>query len=194
MIIISLIGPRAVGKSVVGKDLAKRLDYNFIEIDEYMMDYLKDYGGIAGFAKKKGKELGDSSEGWREYYKKLKEFISNVLIPEIEEKGESVILDCGGGTTYREFEESDQIAKLLKSKSTFVLIEGDDTDEESIDKLFSREVERRDAAIKEGKEYPIWKDHSDSQLYERVREDYNNRIKGFREQAVGTTPPPAGTR
>lgn len=181
MVIITLIAPRGAGKSTVGKDLAKRLNYKFIDLDEYMMKYLRKDGGIMGYAQKWGEKLNDATKGWHEYMKRLKEYIITVLIPSIE--NENIILDCGGGTTYSEFEEeSRDIASFLKSKSTFVLIEAGKNDTEAINNIFPRELERRELARREEKVYAL-KDFTDGQLYDKVKTDYEFRIKGFRKQA-----------
>jgi len=181
MVMITLVGPRGVGKSTVGKDLAEKLNFKFIDLDKYMMKYLEEDGGIMGYTKKYGEKLNDVSKGWHKYMKKLKEYIITILFPSI--KNENVILDCGGGTTYSEFkEESKQIADFLKSKSTFVLIEADKDSKKAINNIFSRELERRESARKNEREYAL-KDFDDEQLYEKVRGDYEFRIKGLRSQA-----------
>ena len=108
--IVTLVGPRSVGKSSIGKIMAKSLGWNYINLDEYIDQVLKKNGGIGGFTKK---------YGWGTYmkflHKELKKLLSSF-------KNKKVVLDCGGGTISSEFPESELNAHLLKTHSKIILI------------------------------------------------------------------------
>ena len=78
MTILALIGPRASGKSTIGRIISKKLGWKFVDFDEYMINYFKHRGFELGFDPqreggyiyhlKKTKNI-DDDQAWKEYYK-----------------------------------------------------------------------------------------------------------------------------
>lgn len=80
--IVILIGYMASGKSSIGKRLAKRLDYKFVDLDDYIED--KENMSVSKIFKKKGEVYFRKQES--HYLKKLLK------------KDKNMILAVGGGT------------------------------------------------------------------------------------------------
>jgi shikimate kinase len=80
--IVVLMGYMGSGKSTVGKDLAKVLDYDFIDIDNYISD--KEKSSISNIFKNKGEIYFRKSE-------------TKSLI-EITSSRDNIVLALGGGT------------------------------------------------------------------------------------------------
>ena len=161
MAIITLVGPRSVGKSTVGKNLASSLGYKYVNTDEVMDKKWEKQGGIGKYTTK---------YGWDSYYKQLNNYFRRNLDSFKKEKG--VILDCGGGTIYSEFPGSRLNAKLLKGNSKIVLILPDQDLEKGYEILFERERKR-----------PHFKTWDPKKLKSKVVEDYKSRVPGMLEYA-----------
>tara|TARA_Y100000034_G_C6706797_1_gene311995 strand:+ start:69 stop:629 length:561 start_codon:yes stop_codon:yes gene_type:complete len=158
--IVTLVGPRSVGKSSIGKIMAKSLGWTYIDLDEYMNQILKKDGGIGGFTKK---------YGWDTYmkvlHKELKKLLSSL-------KSKKVVLDCGGGTISSEFPESELNAHLLRRHSKIVLILPNEDEEKGLQVLLEREKTR--------KHFFDW---SHDKLKDKTRKDYFERVLGMRNFA-----------
>ena len=79
---IVLLGYMASGKSFIGKTLAQVLDFNFIDLDDYIVD--KEEQSIKTIFEKKG-EI---------YFRK----IEHLALKELLLKEENIVLSLGGGT------------------------------------------------------------------------------------------------
>lgn len=158
--IITMVGPRSVGKSTIGKVLAKELGWEFIDLDEYMNAVLKKDGGIGGFTDK---------YGWQTYMDLLHAELKKLL--EIMQ-GKKLVLDCGGGTISSQFPASAKNAHLLNRRSKIVLILPDENDETNLKLLLERERKRPHFT-----NYPI------DVLEKKVREDYFERLPGMKQFA-----------
>lgn len=79
---VILIGYMASGKSSIGKILANKLNYNFIDLDNYIEN--KEKASIANIFKSKG-EI---------YFRKLEAMYLKAIL----EKENQIILSLGGGT------------------------------------------------------------------------------------------------
>ena len=168
--IVTLVGPRSVGKSSIGKIMAKSLGWIFIDLDEYMNQVLKNDGGIGGFTDK---------YGWNAYmkvlHKELKELLTSL-------KNKKVVLDCGGGTISSEFPESELNAHLLKRHSKIVLILPHEDEERGLQILLEREKTRKHFF-----DWPIEK------IEEKTRKDYFERVpgmEGFAHEIIHTNEKP----
>ena len=80
--IIILIGYMASGKSTIGKKLAKKLDYDFIDLDDFIEDH--ESLSVTKIFKKKG-EI---------YFRKQEEFYLKGLL----QLNKNIVLSVGGGT------------------------------------------------------------------------------------------------
>jgi shikimate kinase len=158
MTVITLVGPRGVGKSTVGKELAVFLNYKFIKIDDVMDRYLLEKeGGLSEYAKK---------YGWAAFMKELHKGVKKVLK---KYKDDKIVLEGGYGSICSEFPESKLIARLLKKNTQIVLLIPNKDDEKSISMLFERERERE-----------FWKGWNKEKLRKKVRQDYLERINGMK--------------
>lgn len=76
------MGYMASGKSIIGKDLANKLDYNFIDLDDYIVA-------------REGESISSIFESFGEiYFRKIE---SKYLMEVLESKN-NVVLSLGGGT------------------------------------------------------------------------------------------------
>lgn len=158
--IVTLVGPRSVGKSSIGKIMAKSLGWILIDLDEYMNKVLEKDGGIGGFTKK---------FGWDKYMKILHKELK-ILLSSLKDK--KVVLDCGGGTISSEFPESELNAHLLKRHSKIVLILPHEEEEGGLQILLEREKNR-----------PHFSGRSHKELEEKTRKDYFERVPGMKKFA-----------
>ncbi len=115
---IVLLGYMASGKSVVGKELAKQLSYDFIDLDSYIE--LKEEKSIAAIFSEKG-----------EIYFRRKE---TEYLKEIISIKENFILSLGGGTPT--FGENMDV--ILKNSKSFYL-------KPSLDTLYSRLLKEKES-------------------------------------------------
>jgi len=101
MTLIAFVGPRASGKTAVGKSLSSILKYKFVDFDEYMTNYLerKGFAGISSnkdsyvsYLMKSGMKM---QYAWQEYHAvhndELMKFIR-------KNKGKNIVLAIGGTT------------------------------------------------------------------------------------------------
>ena len=127
MTIIALIGPRASGKSTIGRIISDKLDFEFVDFDEYMINYCKHRGFEKGFdPKRKGgyiyelinKENIDDDQAWKEYYKvnnrELIKFIN-------KNKARNMVLDLGGRTVTKRKGEGDDELENIQNELKFAL-------------------------------------------------------------------------
>ena len=101
--IVSLVGYMGSGKSTTGKDLAKALGYQFIDLDEYIEE--KYQAKIAEIFEKEG-ELG--------FRKIEREALKEVLTTT------NIVLSLGGGTPVY-YDNMDEIVKNSVSIHHFVM-------------------------------------------------------------------------
>lgn len=164
--IISLVGPRAAGKTTFGKKLAKRLGYEFIDLDTVMMEQLKSYGGIFGYSEK---------YGWSAYMDRL-HYTLKKLFKELE--GKKVILDLGGGTISSEFPQSEQNAHLVRRHSKICLVLPHEEDDKNVEVLVEREKERLRT-----NESPWAIGWSEKKVVKKVIKEYFDRLPNFKKYA-----------
>lgn len=158
--IVTLVGPRSVGKSSIGKIMAKSLGWTFIDLDEHMNHVLNKHGGIGGYTQK---------HGWNNYMKVLHKELKKLLA---SLKNRKVVLDCGGGTISSDFPESELNAHLLKRHSKIVLILPHEDEERGLQILLERERNRS--------HFFGW---SKKKLEEKTRKDYFDRLPGMKRFA-----------
>ncbi len=91
---IVLIGMRGSGKSTIGKELAKRLERNFIDLDEEIEKYANQ--SISEIVKNKG---------W-DYFRTIEQKICTIFA-----KGKNLVIATGGGIV----ENEENIKNLKKS-------------------------------------------------------------------------------
>ena len=177
MTIIALIGPRASGKSTIGRSISEKLRWKFVDFDIHMINYFKRLGFEKGFdPQRKGgyiyhlKETKniDDEMAWKEYYK-----INNrELIKFIDKnKGENMVLDLGGRTvTGRKGEGDDELENIqnelkfaLRAHAIVIYLSYSRfRHKKTIDILFERE---RDRSMHD------WA--NDAQLMDLIVRDYN---------------------
>jgi shikimate kinase len=165
--IISLVGPRTVGKTTIGKELSVISGYKFIDIDQVMLKKLKDKGEIFGYVNKLG---------WNNYFK-----LVNTALKEIikKYKNKSIILDLGGGTTSAKYESCKLNAELIKDNSENFLILPAKNIKENIKIIIKREHARlkQQGIIHWAYTWPIKKFDA------KIRKDYYKRVPIFKKNA-----------
>jgi len=121
------IGPRSIGKSTVGKVLAKKLEIKYFDFDRYVE---KKLNGINHHIEK------NSVESYRvEEEKILKQFVS--------ELPKSCVISVGGGTIASQFNNlSIRNSSLLKSVGNIIYLSPSENKEEATKILFEREQKR----------------------------------------------------
>jgi len=147
--IITITGPRSVGKSTISKLVAKILNLEYTSLDEIAEDALKEHGGLSK-AIKSGR---------------MKGFIENSAYSLIERQydKDNFVFDLSGGSlTSPSFTEArKKVRKIAKEKSVVVGMLPSKRIQESIDYLFEREKER-----------VHFKDMNQKELYQKVEESY----------------------
>ena len=78
---IFLLGPRGSGKSTIAKILAKKIKWNYLEMDEKIQD----------FAKKSVEDLTKNGQEWEEFRR-----LETGLIQNLKNK-KNFVVSCGGG-------------------------------------------------------------------------------------------------
>lgn len=125
---ITLVRPRSVGKSTIGKLLSKKLKYT--EGDKLMHKKLKKHGGLDKVIKSRKSNL-----------------IAKNAIPLIKKalKNKSLILDLAGGaiSSRKHKKISKQIINLIKKESILIGLLPSKNNRESIKLLFNREKKRK---------------------------------------------------
>lgn len=161
MDIITIVGPRAAGKSTIGKALAKKTGYKFIEMDR-LMD-----------AELNGKSLEYMfTKGTNEYMKVFHRILKGVLK---QYKNKKIVIEGGYGQIHSENDESKHIAKTFQESSKIVLIVPEKDIEASTDILFKRERKRK-----------MWDHFNDVELRDKIRKDLLERISGMEKIAHET--------
>ena len=124
---IILIGPRSVGKSTVGKLLAKKLGHGYVEFDE-IVD--KKLNGTDDYCKKHG------ADPYRHEERKI-------LIELLKALQGDFIMCVGGGTVASQLHEvSEQNANDLKKYGKLVYLNPANDESEAIKLLRGREISR----------------------------------------------------
>lgn len=142
---LTLTGPRSVGKSTIGKLLAKELKLKYISSDKIGDKALKKHGGLDR-ATKSGI---------------IKSFIKNKgynLITDVYKKEKDYVFDLSGGSfTYKTFPKASlEVRKYAKRKSKIIGLLPSTYSIISIPILFKREINREH--FKDAKKFPLfWK-------------------------------------
>lgn len=127
---LTLIGPRSVGKSTIGKLLTKKIRVKYLEGDKLMHKELKKYGGL------------DKTIKSGKIY-----LIAQKSIPLIKKslKNKKIILDLAGGAiSSKKYKKiSKEIIKIIKKHSLVIGLLPSKNDTESINFLFKKEVKRK---------------------------------------------------
>ncbi|HLC32857.1 MAG TPA: shikimate kinase [Candidatus Nanoarchaeia archaeon] len=125
---IVIIGPRSVGKSTIGRVLAKKLNCPYYDSDELVEQQMGDWNA---FAKKHG-----SNAVRREERTIIRKLISTLP--------DKFVISVGGGTIASQFEkESEANVVDLKKKATIVYLAASDSLQKSLDLLEKRELQRK---------------------------------------------------
>lgn len=140
---ITIIGPRSVGKSTVGKILAKKLNLKYYSSDNLMDKKMQNLGGLNFMMKSGDKKTVDSNglEVIKEQMKK-KEFV----------------FDLAGGVLASKVKS--EVLEEISTTISIGLIPFED-DEKSIELLFKRERKR-----------PHFSEKTDEELFAKVKKDY----------------------
>ncbi len=130
--IITITGPRSVGKSTISKIVAEKLKLKYISSDEIGEKALEKHGGLdkaikSGVIKEFIKEKGYS------------------LINDVYAKEDNFVFDLSGGSiSSRTFaESSEELRKNARAKSIVIGLLPSENIEESVKFLFEREKERK---------------------------------------------------
>ena len=116
--IISLIGFMAAGKTTIGKQLAKRLDYQFIDLDQYIEAKTKMF--VKDIFNKKGEK----------YFRKLEsKYLNDIIF-----NSDNLVISPGGGIVLKD----ENIKNLKKNTKPFLLTASADTILDRIDKIEER--------------------------------------------------------
>jgi len=156
--IITITGPRSVGKTTISKIVAKKLKLKYVSSDEIGNKYLKKEGGLDK-ATKSGK---------------IKEVIKkegySLIIKEYTK--DNFVFDLSGGSfAYNDFPKaSAKVRNIAKANSTIIGLLPFKNKDKSIELLFKREKER-----------PHLKKTDSKGLLSRTRKRYQNFPKIFKE-------------
>jgi len=158
---VTLIGPRSVGKTTVGKLLAKILNAKHIDLDMYSNKKLSKQGGITGFIDKY-KVYGGDTLAWAYYHRYQFRFLKEIF----SKKGKFV-LDIGGGTFFEVFSDDKRNAEFIKRQSVVIALLPTKSLKKSVTFLFKREKKR-----------PHWKKKNfpDKELKWYVERDYTGLL------------------
>ena len=147
--ILTITGPRSVGKTTVSKLVAKKLKLKFYSSDEIGEKALKKQGGLDK-AIKSGK------------IEKLIKSSAYDLIRKTYEKDNFVFDLSGGSVTSRKYPQaSEKVRQIANKKSIVIGLLPSKNNKESINFLFEREKEREH-----------FKDLKKAELFEKVKKDY----------------------
>jgi shikimate kinase len=173
--IIALIGPRSVGKTTIGKELAKENNITFVDFDNYCNKVLKKQGkqDIGKFIETLKLERKITTElAWKEFGLWLRKVFKEFL--ELNKKN-SFVLDLGGGTLSEDLEDEKVNAPLLKKyNAKIILLLPNENEEKGINKLLLREKQR---------EHWIKANWTDEKLLQKTKKDYYYRIPIFKQFA-----------
>ncbi len=122
------IGPRSIGKSTVGKELAQKLNLEYFDFDEYVEEKLN---GIDKYIK------NNNVKSYRiEEEKILKQFVSKLP--------DKFVVSVGGGTVASQFKEISQInVNLLKKVGKIIYLSPSEDIKEATEILHDREQKRK---------------------------------------------------
>ncbi len=122
-----LFGPRSIGKTTVGKILAKKLKINYLDLDEFVEGKL---GNIKKYSEKFGVESYRIAES-----EMLKEFCSNLP--------QECVFSIGGGTVASQFERlNKKNTSILKHCGELIYLAPPGGEEKAAKIIFSREKKR----------------------------------------------------
>jgi shikimate kinase len=145
-----LIGPCSVGKTTIGKALARRLKVRFYDLD-VIVD--KKFKGLDKYIKKYGVNSYREEESII-----LSEFVTHLQ--------RNFVLAVGGGTVASQFKDiSKRNIKLLKTCGEIIYLCPSGSDTESIDLLFKNEIKRKGDKSLKDTEY-LWMQRKDA--YEKM--------------------------
>jgi len=138
--IITITGPRSVGKSTISQLLTKRVGLKYVSSDELGEKMCEKYGGLdkaikSGIIKKLIKENG--------YDLILNEY-----------KNDNFVMDLSGGSINSSDlpKASEELRKIVKSKSIVVGLLPCKNVKESVDFLYAREINRSHFKGEDGEE------------------------------------------
>lgn len=145
---LTIIGPRAIGKSTISKILAKELNLNYISSDIEIDKKFKDKGGIKAvfYAENKDELFEKAYELFEEVFS-LKNFIFDL---------------AGGSLNTKNSKEELLDFSIIKNNSIVIGLLPFKDDNKSIELLKTRERKRE-----------IWKHLSDEEISENTIKHYN---------------------
>jgi|SRR3989338_5424803 len=138
--IITIIGPRSVGKSTIAEILAKELNYKHINLDRFMEMKLGDIGKYT------------VKHTWEKWYKKREKFLDTLLRTK-----DNVIIDWSGGLEFG--------SNLLKKRTKVILLLPNSNYFKGIQTLYKRERKREHFKWWKSK---VLKDKTKTDFYERL--------------------------
>jgi shikimate kinase len=152
---ITIIGPRAIGKSTVSKIIAREYHLNYVEFDTYLDKHLIKYGGLVNAL-----TTGKAQEALN---KEMPDYIRRIL------EEQKILLDIGGGaiSSMHKTTNKKNLEIILNGSLVIPLIYSDNI-LKSAKILQQREVERK---------YPT-KD------FERIKEDYERFLSVIQENSL----------
>jgi len=125
---IIIIGPRSVGKSTIGKELAKKAGTEYFDLDDYVEKFTGEY---KDYVKKYGEEAYRKEEE-----KRLREFLSNLPL--------NFVISIGGGTIASDIKETNERNKeLLALMGNIIYLCPSENPSEAIEILYENEQKRR---------------------------------------------------
>lgn len=164
--IITITGPRSIGKSTISKLVAKKLSLPYISSDEIGEKYFEKQGGL------------DKAIKSGVIDKFIKEEAYSLI--KAQYKKDNFVIDLSGGSisSRKHPEVSEELRKLIKSKSIVIGLLPSENPQESIDLLFSREQHR-----------VHFKSIPKEELFKKVEDDYHkfpSLFKSFAHHIVYT--------
>ena len=131
---IFIIGHRSVGKTTVGKIIAKKLKIKFIDFDSVVS---KKLGNLRTYGKKYGSEKYRTEE-------------RKILMNFLKRTPSKIVVSLGGGTVASQYAEiSKANTKDVSKIGTFVYLIPSKSQKETIDTIHERELRRKGDKNKE---------------------------------------------
>lgn len=125
---LTLIGPRSIGKTTIGKVLAKKLKIPYFDFDKYVE---KEIHGIDNHIKNYGVDSYRIKE-----QKILKKFIKSLP--------KKFVISVGGGTIASQMKTiSRNNSKILKKISKIIYLSPSDSRNKAVNMLYKREKKRK---------------------------------------------------
>lgn len=141
--IITIIGPRSVGKSTISKQLANKLKCKYVSSDDEMDKKCTDVGGIKGILKEKNRDL---------LFARAREIFDDVF------SSNNIVFDLAGGTLSTTDSKGEVMDfTIVKQKSLIIGLIPFENKQQSVDLLFQREQKREH-----------WKDLDKNILYNKT--------------------------